>query len=97
MALTAHGSGVLLVDTSAWVETFRRLPSITLDEIIDDRNLIIICLPVIQEVLQDFDDEWAFAIASDTMGPRYLVSTRPCRVTSSVKPWMCIGRLDVPA
>jgi hypothetical protein len=58
---------VLLVDTSAWIEVFRRDPLITLDDITDDRDRIATCLPVIQEVLQGFDDERAFRVAQTAM------------------------------
>jgi predicted nucleic acid-binding protein len=58
---------VLLVDTSAWIEVFRRAPAVTLDDIVDDRDRIVTCLPVIQEVLQGFDDERAFRIAHTAM------------------------------
>jgi hypothetical protein len=58
---------VLLVDTSAWIEVFRRPARITLDEIVDDRDRIVTCLPVVQEVLQGFDDEQAFTIARTAM------------------------------
>ena len=52
-----------LVDTSAWVEVFRRGSRITLDELVQDRDRVVTCLPVLQEVLQGFDDERAFAVA----------------------------------
>ena len=58
---------MLLVDTSAWIEVFRRDPLITLDDITDDRDRIATCLPVIHEVLQGFDDERAFRIAQSAM------------------------------
>ena len=58
---------MLLVDTSAWIEVFRRDPLITLDDITDDRDRIATCLPVIQEVLQGFDDERAFRVAQTAM------------------------------
>ena len=58
---------MLLVDTSAWIEIFRRPPGLTLDDISDDRERIVTCLPVIQEVLQGFDDERAFRIAHTAM------------------------------
>jgi len=58
---------VLLVDTSAWIEVFRRDPLITLDDITDDLDRIATCLPVIQEVLQGFDDERAFRVAQTAM------------------------------
>jgi predicted nucleic acid-binding protein len=58
---------VLLVDTSAWIEIFRRPSRIALADIIDDTDRIVTCLPVIQEVLQGFDDERAFRIAQTAM------------------------------
>ena len=58
---------MLLVDTSAWIEVFRRDPLITLDDITDDHDRIATCLPVIQEVLQGFDDERAFRVAQTAM------------------------------
>jgi predicted nucleic acid-binding protein len=58
---------VQLVDTSAWIEVFRRPPAVTLDDIVEDRDEIVTCLPVIQEVLQGFDDERAFRIAETAM------------------------------
>jgi predicted nucleic acid-binding protein len=54
---------VLLVDTSAWIEVFRRQPRVTLDDIVDDRDRIVTCLPVMQEVLQGFNDDRASEIA----------------------------------
>lgn len=56
-----------LVDTSAWIEVFRRKPLIALADIVDDPDDIATCLPVIQEVLQGFDDERAFRVAEDAM------------------------------
>jgi predicted nucleic acid-binding protein len=58
---------VLLVDTSAWIEIFRRPSRLDLDRVISDREQIVTCLPVIQEVLQGFDDERAFVIAHTAM------------------------------
>ena len=57
----------LLVDTSAWIEVFRRPARVTLDQIVDDRDRIVTCLPVIQEVLQGFADERAYRIAHSAM------------------------------
>jgi hypothetical protein len=54
---------VELVDTSVWIEVFRRGSKTTLDELVEDRDRVVTCLPVLQEVLQGFDDERAFAIA----------------------------------
>jgi predicted nucleic acid-binding protein len=57
---------VVLVDTSVWIELFRRPAKIHLDDIVafDD---IVTCLPVIQEVLQGFDNEPVFLRARESM------------------------------
>jgi len=57
----------LLVDTSAWIEVFRRRPRITLEQLVGDLDRVVTCLPVIQEVLQGFDDERAFRVAHEAM------------------------------
>ncbi len=57
---------MLLVDTSAWIEVFRKPKRFDLDEIggLDD---VVTCLPVVQEVLQGFRDESAFRAAREAM------------------------------
>ena len=60
-------SAGLLVDTSAWIEIFRRRPRVTLEQIAGDLDRVVTCLPVIQEVLQGFDEERAFRIAHEAM------------------------------
>jgi predicted nucleic acid-binding protein len=57
---------MLLVDTSVWVEVFRR-PSRVAAEGVFDIDDAVTCLPVIQEVLQGFRDERAFLTARDAM------------------------------
>lgn len=57
---------MLLVDTSAWVEVFRRPARLTIDEL-GGFDEIVTCLPVIQEVLQGFRDERAFRLARESM------------------------------
>ena len=56
-----------LVDTSAWIEVFRRGSRVTLEDLAGDRDEIVTCLPVIQEVLQGFDDDRAFEVARAAM------------------------------
>ena len=56
-----------LVDTSAWIEVFRRGGRVTLEDLAADRDEIVTCLPVIQEVLQGFDDDRAFEVARTAM------------------------------
>jgi hypothetical protein len=57
---------VVLVDTSIWVEVFRKSPRLRLEEITEPDE-IATCLPVVQEVLQGFRDETAFRTAREAM------------------------------
>lgn len=53
---------MILVDTSIWVEVFRKPSRLRLEEIGDIKE-VVTCLPVVQEVLQGFRDEWAYRLA----------------------------------
>jgi predicted nucleic acid-binding protein len=57
---------VLLVDTSVWIEVFRKPARLALETHIDFDD-VLTCLPVVQEVLQGFKDERAYAIARESM------------------------------
>ncbi|HLF55455.1 MAG TPA: PIN domain-containing protein [Thermoanaerobaculia bacterium] len=57
---------MLLLDTSAWIEVFRKPARVRLDEL-GDLDEIVTCLPVVQEVLQGFRDERAFRVAREAM------------------------------
>jgi predicted nucleic acid-binding protein len=57
---------VLLVDTSVWIEVFRRPAGLTLTSLADVEE-VVTCLPVIQEVLQGFRDEAVYRVARDAM------------------------------
>lgn len=57
---------MVLVDTSAWVQVFRKKSKIRLESLVD-LDEIVTCLPVIQEVLQGFREETAYRIARDSM------------------------------
>jgi predicted nucleic acid-binding protein len=57
---------VVLVDTSIWIEVFRRPTRLRLEALIDFDE-VVTCLPVVQEVLQGFTDEGAFTLARDAM------------------------------
>jgi predicted nucleic acid-binding protein len=65
---------VVLVDTSVWVEVFRRPPGVRLEGLVDFDS-VVTCLPVVQEVLQGFTDEAAFAVARDAMGALPIVES----------------------
>jgi len=57
---------VYLVDTSVWVDVFRRPPRVDLESTIGV-EAVVTCLPVLQEVLQGFRDDRAFRVARDAM------------------------------
>jgi hypothetical protein len=57
---------LILVDTSVWIEVFRKSKPLDLETIVTFED-IVTCLPVLQEVLQGFRDENAFRVARDAM------------------------------
>jgi hypothetical protein len=57
---------VILVDSSVWVEVFRRRRPLDLESILDFDD-VTTCLPIVQEVLQGFRDEAAYRRAREAM------------------------------
>jgi len=57
---------MILVDTSVWIELFRKKPRLRVEEHVD-LDEVVTCLPVIQEVLQGFRDEGAYRTAHAAM------------------------------
>ena len=57
---------MVLVDSSIWITVFRRRSPTALESVVDFDE-IVTCLPVVQEVLQGFQDPRAFAIAREAM------------------------------
>jgi hypothetical protein len=57
---------VVLVDTSAWIEVFRKPSRLAIESVVDFDD-IVTCLPVVQEVLQGFTEEAAFRTARRAM------------------------------
>lgn len=57
---------MLLVDTSVWIEVFRKPPRCVLSDVADLEE-VVTCLPVVQEVLQGFREERAFRTAREAM------------------------------
>ena len=55
-----------LVDTSVWIEVFRRPARFDLESVVELEE-VVTCLPVVQEVLQGFRDDRAFRVARDAM------------------------------
>jgi len=56
----------VLVDTSAWVLTFRRFDPLDLEAHVA-LDAIVTCLPVVQEVLQGFRDAAAHRLARESL------------------------------
>lgn len=57
---------MVLVDTSVWIEVFRKPAGVRLEDYVDFDE-VVTCLPVVQEVLQGFDREADFRLARDAM------------------------------
>lgn len=57
---------MILVDTSIWIEVFRRRRPLDLESLVDFDD-VATCLPVVQEVLQGFGDESAYRRAREAM------------------------------
>jgi len=57
---------VTLVDTSVWIEVFRRGRPLDLEAVVP-LDEVVTCLPVVQEVLQGFREERAYRLAYDAM------------------------------
>lgn len=55
-----------LVDSSVWIQTFRKQKPLQIQSVVE-LETVVTCLPVIQEVLQGFQDERAFRIAKEAM------------------------------
>jgi predicted nucleic acid-binding protein len=65
---------MILVDTSVWIEAFRRKSAIRIDDLVDFEE-IVTCLPVVQEVLQGFREERAYRTARDAMAALPIVES----------------------
>jgi len=57
---------MILVDTSIWIAVFRKNPSLRIEDALEFDE-IVVCLPVIQEVLQGFREERVYRTARDAM------------------------------
>jgi len=69
---------VVLVDTSVWIETFRKPRGLNLEQLVDF-NDVVCCLPIYQEVLQGFRDEPAFRKAREALRAMPMVEA-PLRI-----------------
>lgn len=66
MSRPSESTAMFLVDTSVWIETFRKKRPLSLESVVDFDE-VVTCLPVIQEVLQGFREERAFRLARQAM------------------------------
>ena len=57
---------MVLVDTSVWIEVFKKAPGLELSGLVEIDE-VVTCLPVVQEVLQGFRDEKAFQVAHEAI------------------------------
>lgn len=57
---------MVLVDTSVWIEVFKKRSRLDLTTVVD-LDEVTVCLPVVQEVLQGFRDERPFNVAREAM------------------------------
>jgi predicted nucleic acid-binding protein len=57
---------VILIDSSVWIAALSARPPFRIEDLLDVTE-IVTCLPVIQEVLQGFDDDFAFEMARDSL------------------------------
>jgi predicted nucleic acid-binding protein len=57
---------MVLVDTSVWIEMFRKPARLHIDDVADFDE-VVTALPIVQEVLQGFTDERAFKQARESM------------------------------
>jgi len=76
---------VVLVDTSVWIDVFRKPARLRLEDHLDFDE-VVTCLPVIQEVLQGFDREADFRRAREAMWALPIVESplRPALVDDAV-------------
>jgi predicted nucleic acid-binding protein len=71
---------VVLVDTSVWIDVFRKAKPLHLESYVDFDD-VVTCLPVIQEVLQGFDLESHYRVARDAMWALPIVESPLTRET----------------
>lgn len=57
---------MILVDSSVWIEFFRRDSDLDLEANLDLEE-VVTCLPVVQKVLQGFDDQRTYLLAREAM------------------------------
>jgi predicted nucleic acid-binding protein len=86
---------VVLVDTSAWIEVFRRPQGLKLESVVEFDDLVT-CLPVVQEVLQGLTTEESFRTAREAMLALPMVES-PLGESVVIEGWICIDARVAPA
>jgi predicted nucleic acid-binding protein len=57
---------VVIVDTSVWIEVFRKPARFVLTDVVEFDE-VVTCLPIVQEVLQGFSADLAYRAAREAM------------------------------
>lgn len=57
---------MILVDTSVWVEVFRKQRPLDLESLVPFDE-VVVCLPVVQEILQGIGDEARYRVARNAL------------------------------
>ncbi|HEX7506713.1 MAG TPA: PIN domain-containing protein [Polyangia bacterium] len=57
---------MILVDTSVWIEVFRKQRPLDLESLVAFDE-VVVCLPVIQEILQGLRDEASYRVAREAL------------------------------
>ena len=57
---------MILIDTSVWIEVFRRPRPLDLEAVVDLGD-VVVCPPIVQEVLQGMRENRAFQLARQSM------------------------------
>lgn len=87
---------MVLVDTSVWIEVFRKPSGIDLQSVVDFEE-VVTCLPVVQEVLQGFREQRHFELAREAMANLPIVESpmRPSVFDDAVDLYRAARRLGV--
>jgi predicted nucleic acid-binding protein len=65
---------MILLDTSVWVLVFRKRNPLDLEELIPLHE-VVVCLPIVQEVLQGFADERPYRVAREALFAMTMIET----------------------
>jgi len=57
---------MILIDTSVWIEVFRRARPLDLETVVD-LGEVVVCPPIVQEILQGMRETGTFRLAKQSM------------------------------